>query len=290
MRETRRKFASGETGDELLPHMPFQKHDALDTFHSRALNRMKRSFAPVIAAGFPALLSLAACSARTPQPPAAVQTQASEQTMRLPATDVRPDSARHGYTAADVRFVHHMLAHHAQALAMTNLVPARTTRPDIRLLAERIDVSQKSEIAMMQRWLKARGEDIPDLDAHDEHHDMSGHDMAGHDVTMQGTSMPAASTPAMATPFMLMPGMLTPKQMAALSRASGPEFDRLFLEGMIQHHEGALVMVADLFATQGAGQESEIFRFASDVDADQRAEIRRMRTMQTAPNVGAPNR
>jgi len=94
----------------------------------------------------------------------------------------------------------------------------------------------------------------------------------------------------MLMPGMLMPGMLTPEQMAALSSASGPEFDRQFLEGMIQHHEGALVMVADLFATQGAGQESEIFRFASDVDADQRAEIRRMRTMQTPPNVGAPNR
>ena len=78
--------------------------------------------------------------------------------------------------------------------------------------------------------------------------------------------------------------------MDALARSSGPEFDRLFLQGMIQHHEGALVMVADLFATQGAGQGPEIFRFASDVDADQRAEIARMRAMQTAPNVGAPNR
>jgi uncharacterized protein (DUF305 family) len=243
---------------------------------------MKRSFARVIAAGFPALLSLVACSARKPPPAPVVQAQTSEETMRLPAADVRPDSARHGYTAADVRFVHHMLAHHAQALAMTSLVPARTTRPDMRLLAERIDVSQKSEIAMMQRWLKARGEEIPDFATH---HDMNGHVMTGHDM-----SMSVASTPGMATHGMLMPGMLTPEQMAALSSASGPEFDRLFLEGMIQHHEGALVMVADLFATQGAGQESEIFRFASDVDADQRAEIRRMRTMQTPPNVGAPNR
>ena len=243
---------------------------------------MKRSFARVIAAGLPALLSLAACSARKPQPAPVVPAHTSEETMWLPAADVRPDSARHGYTAADVRFVHHMVAHHAQALAMTSLVPARTTRPDMRLLAERIDVSQKSEIAMMQRWLKARGEEIPDFAAH---HDMSGHVMTGHDM-----SMPAASTPGMATSGMLMPGMLTPEQMAALSSASGPEFDRLFLEGMIQHHEGALVMVADLFATQGASQESEIFRFASDVDADQRAEIRRMRTMQTPPNVGAPNR
>ena len=247
---------------------------------------MKRSFARVIAAGFPALLSLAACSARKPQPAPVVPAHTSEETMWLPAADVRPDSARHGYTAADVRFVHHMLVHHAQALAMTSLVPARTARPDMRLLAERIDVSQKSEIAMMQRWLKARGEEIPDLDAH---HGMSGHDMAGHDMSMPGMSMPA-STPGIMKPGTSMPGMLTPEQMAALSSASGPEFDRLFLEGMIQHHEGALVMVADLFATQGAGQESEIFRFASDVDADQRAEIRRMRTMQAPPNVGAPNR
>ena len=266
--------------------MPFQKHDALDTFLARDINRMKRSVARVIAAGLPALLSLAACSARKPQPAPVVLAHTSEETMRLPATDVMPDSARHGYTAADVRFVHHMLVHHAQALAMTSLVPARTARPDMRLLAERIDVSQKSEIAMMQRWLKARGEEIPDLDAH---HGMSGHDMAGHDMSMPGMSMPA-STPGITKPGTSMPGMLTPEQMAALSSASGPEFDRLFLEGMIQHHEGALVMVADLFATQGAGQESEIFRFASDVDADQRAEIKRMRTMQTAPNVGAPNR
>ncbi|HVD04534.1 MAG TPA: DUF305 domain-containing protein, partial [Gemmatimonadaceae bacterium] len=197
---------------------------------------MKRSFARVIAAAFPALLSLAACNARKPQPAPVVQAHTSEVTMRLPAADVRPDSARHGYTAADVRFVHHMVAHHAQALAMTSLVLARTTRPDMRLLAERIDVSQKSEIAMMQRWLKARGEEIPDFAAH---HDMSGHVMTGHDM-----SMPAASTPGMATSGMLMPGMLTPEQMAALSSASGPEFDRQFLEGMIQHHEGALVMVA----------------------------------------------
>jgi uncharacterized protein (DUF305 family) len=248
---------------------------------------MKRSFARVIAAGFPALLSLAACSARKPQPAPVVQAHTSEETMRLPAADVRPDSARHGYTAADVRFIHHMLAHHAQALAMTSLVPARTTRPDMRLLAERIDVSQKSEIAMMQRWLKARGEEIPDFAAH---HDMSGHVMTGHDMSTPAASTAGTSMHGMLMPGMLMPGMLTPEQMAALSSASGPEFDRLFLEGMIQHHEGALVMVADLFATQGAGQESEIFRFASDVDADQRAEIKRMRTMQTPPNVGAPNR
>ena len=204
--------------------------------------------------------------------------------MQMPAADSRPDSARHGYTAADVRFLHHMLAHHAQALAMTSLVPARTTRPDVRLLAERIEASQKSEIATMQHWLRVRGETVPDA-----HMDGMHHDMAAHDMSMPGMSMPTTSTPGMARSG-LMPGMLTPEQMAALEKASGAEFERLFLAGMIQHHEGALVMVADLFATQGAGQESEIFRFASDVDADQRAEIKRMRTMQTAPNAGAPNR
>jgi uncharacterized protein (DUF305 family) len=158
----------------------------------------------------------------------------------------------------------HMIAHHAQALAMTSLVRSRTTRDDMRLLAERIDVSQQSEISMMQRWLGERGEDVPNVGAGGSHHEMAGHDM---------------SMPAMAASGSLMPGMLTPAQMDALARASGPEFDRLFLQGMIRHHEGALVMVADLFATQGAGQESEIFRFASDVDADQRAEIGRMRAL-----------
>jgi uncharacterized protein (DUF305 family) len=153
---------------------------------------------------------------------------------------------------------------------MTQLIPGHTSRDDMRLLGERIDVSQKGEIAMMQRWLRERGEMVPDASSSDMHHDMAGHYMAGHE--MSGHDI-------------LMPGMLTPAQMNALANASGADFDRLFLQGMIQHHEGALVMVAQLFASQGAGEEPEIFRFASDVDNDQRIEIARMHAMLGAmPN------
>lgn len=166
-------------------------------------------------------------------------------------------------TPADVRFMQGMIAHHAQAIEMSGLVPARSTRNDIRLLAEKIDVSQKDEIAMMQRWLGDHHETVPNPLAPHEH-------------------MGAAAHQAM------MPGMLTAEQMAALARAKGVAFDRLFLAGMIQHHQGALTMVAELFATPGAAQLSEIFRFASDVDADQRAEIARMRTLLITLSQGAP--
>lgn len=148
----------------------------------------------------------------------------------------------------DARFMQGMIAHHAQALDMAALVPGRAARADIRLLAERIDVAQKDEIAQMRAWLTARGLDAPMPGPGHAHH--------GH----------------------LMPGMLSAEEMARLEAASGPAFDRLFLEGMIRHHEGALVMVADLFAA-GGGQDPELFRFASDVDVDQRAEIRRMRAL-----------
>jgi uncharacterized protein (DUF305 family) len=156
-----------------------------------------------------------------------------------------PNPALDGYTEADVRFMHGMIPHHAQALDMTGLVLERTENEHIRRLAQRIEISQRDEIARMRRWLQVRGEPVPD-----ERH--------------RGT---------------LMPGMLTEEEMARLSAAQGSEFDRLFLELMIHHHEGALVMVDDLFTTDGAGQEAEIFLFASHVDADQRAEIARMRGM-----------
>lgn len=160
------------------------------------------------------------------------------------------------YTEADVQFMQGMIPHHAQALEMTALVPTRSTNRDMHLLAQRIEVSQQDEIVWMQRWLQDRGETIPDLDAHQHHHN------AGHHA--------------------LMPGMLTPEEMAQLAAATGEEFDRLFLQFMIRHHEGALVMVKDLFATPGAAQASEVYRFASDVEADQRAEIQRMRAVLEA--------
>jgi uncharacterized protein (DUF305 family) len=147
-----------------------------------------------------------------------------------------------------------MIMHHAQAVEMTALVESRTENKELRLLGARISKSQSGEIEFMKRWLEARGEPVSPPT-----HDMPGHDMSGHQ--------------------MLMPGMLTPKQMDALRRAEGAEFDKLFLSGMIQHHGGALVMVKELFDTAGAGQDAELFNFASDVDSGQRAEIRIMQTM-----------
>jgi uncharacterized protein (DUF305 family) len=154
--------------------------------------------------------------------------------------------------AADVKFMAGMIHHHAQAIEMAMLMKGRTTTPAMLSLGERITISQKDEILMMQTWLKDHGEVVPDPLPH---------------IGMDMGDMP------------MMPGMLTKAQMAALSKAKGAEFDRLFLTGMIQHHEGAITMVKELFATVGAAQNTAVFRFASDVDADQRAEITRMRAL-----------
>jgi uncharacterized protein (DUF305 family) len=147
-----------------------------------------------------------------------------------------------------------MIHHHAQAIEMVALLKAKSKRADLKLFGERIEVSQNDEIKMMKTWLTDRGAEVP-MDH-------------GHGQMMMGTAMMPP-----------MPGMLTPAQMAALEKASGPEFDRLFLTGMIQHHEGALAMVEELLRTSGAGLESVIFDFITHVDADQRMEIGRMRQL-----------
>ena len=168
---------------------------------------------------------------------------------------------------ADVNFMQGMIMHHAQAVEMTALIESHTENKDLRSLGSRISHSQSDEIKFMKRWLTARGEPIlqqlkiTDKSMHSSM-DMSG-DMSAH---MSGHSM-------------LMPGMLTTKQMDDLKNAKGEDFDRLFLRGMIQHHAGALVMVKDLFDTAGAGQDAELFNFATDVDSGQRAEIKIMETM-----------
>jgi uncharacterized protein (DUF305 family) len=148
-----------------------------------------------------------------------------------------------------------MIMHHQQAVEMTALIPSHTGNKDLRSLGARISSSQSSEIKFMQRWLATRGEPIsmampgmPDMDK-------SGHPMA------------------------LMPGMLSSEQMEALRKGKGAEFDRLFLTGMIQHHNGALIMVEDLFNTAGAGQDADLFNFATDADNTQRAEIKIMQSM-----------
>lgn len=167
------------------------------------------------------------------------------------------------HTPADTRFMQMMIGHHAQALQMAALVPDRTARDDLRMLAERITVSQRDEIALMQAWLRAHGEAAPSADGHGAHdHHAMGADSAA------------------------MPGMATPEEMAGLATLTGAEFDRRFLELMIRHHEGALVMVRALFATPGAGQGSQIFSVANEVEADQRMEIDRMRRLLDGPLSG----
>ena len=151
----------------------------------------------------------------------------------------------------------HMIMHHAQAVQMTDLIDSRTENQEVRSLGARISKSQDDEIKFMKRWLTARGQSASP--APPQGHQMHGMHTAQHE--------------------MLMPGMLTAKQMDALKLAKGEEFDQLFLTGMIQHHNGALIMVKDLFNTAGAGQDAELFNFASDVDSGQRAEIKIMQTL-----------
>jgi len=161
---------------------------------------------------------------------------------------------------ADVQFMQHMIVHHAQAVEMTALIGPHTENKELRTLGERISRSQSDELRFMKRWLEARGQPTSIAMSHGLHgQEMHGKDMPGHN--------------------MLMPGMLTAKQMDALRKARGKEFDHLFLSGMIQHHNGALIMVKDLFDTSGAGEDAELFNFAIDVDSGQRAEVRVMQNM-----------
>jgi uncharacterized protein (DUF305 family) len=157
-----------------------------------------------------------------------------------------------------------MIFHHSQAVEMTAMIPSHTQNKDLRSLGARISSSQSDEIKFMKRWLAARGESTPQAMP-----SMPGMDMPGMDMPHE------TSRDTMA----LMPGMLTPQQMEALRKAKGAEFDHLFLVGMIQHHNGALTMVKDLFDTAGAGQDAELFNFATDADNSQRAEIRIMQNM-----------
>jgi uncharacterized protein (DUF305 family) len=202
-----------------------------------------------------ALSTLAACApsaedaTEVDEGPRIVQPGApGEETRVLSADDL---AALPGvtHTPADVRFMQGMIPHHAQAIDMVDLMDGRTSSELMVSLGERITISQTDEIESMQRWLTARGEEPPA-------------DGAAH-MHMDGAA----------------PGMLTPEQMAELAAAEGVEFDRLFLRYMISHHQGALVMVGELMASPGAAQESEVFAFASDVEADQKMEIERMNEM-----------
>jgi len=185
-------------------------------------------------------------------------TPAAPSTAELEALyRARTDSARMRFTEADVRFITGMIGHHAQALVMASLAPARGASQPIRTLAARIINAQQDEIALMQRWLRDRGQPVPEGHIEGDH--------AAH-----------------------MPGMLTREQMLELERAGGSEFDRLFLTFMIQHHRGAVSMVDSLFSTDGAAQDQVVFKLASDIRVEQVTEVDRMELMLRAMAPRAP--
>ena len=192
-------------------------------------------------------------SAQQASPPVVVQPGAPGQPSKTLPPSTRPSVPK--LSPADVAFMQGMIMHHSQAVEMTALIDSHTQNKDVRSLGAKISRSQSDEIRFMQRWLVARGQPVsmampgmPDMD------------MAGN-------------------PLEPMPGMLTPEQMEALEKAKGADFDHLFLTGMIQHHKGALAMVKDLFDTAGAGQDADLFDFATDADNTQRAEIKIMQNL-----------
>jgi uncharacterized protein (DUF305 family) len=223
----------------------------------------------VAASTLASLFSVRVCAQQTaPSAPVIVQPGAPGQPTRTlpPSTKGTLPPA----SPADVQFMQGMIMHHGQAVEMTALIDSHTENKDVRGIGLRISRSQSDEIQFMKRWLATRGQPISDdmsgMSGMDMSHDHMSHDHMSHDHMSHGA-------------MMLMPGMLTPEQMEALRNAKGAEFDRLFLTGMIQHHGGALTMVKELFDTAGAGQDAELFDFATDVDSGQRAEIRIMRNM-----------
>lgn len=177
-----------------------------------------------------------------------------------------PEPVREPHTAADARFMTHMIHHHAQALVMSGWAPTHDASPTVQRLAERIVAGQLDEIASMRRWLRDRGLPAPEVDS-------SG--------MVKGAAMdhPAGTDGAHHGDEMAMPGMLTDAQMRQLDQARGREFDRLFLTYMIQHHKGAVTMVHDLFGTPGAAQVESVFKLANDISADQTSEVTRMERM-----------
>jgi len=201
-------------------------------------------------------ISVAGQQSPSKQQPVIVQPGAPGQASRILPADTR--AVLPPLMKKDVEFMQGMIMHHAQAVEMTALIDSRTDNKELRLLGARISKSQSDEMNFMKRWLQTRGQRTKMVMG-----DMDDMDMGNMDMSMHH----------------MMPGMLTPEQMDALRKAKGAEFDRLFLTGMIQHHKGALVMVKDLFDSPAAGQDAELFNFATDVDSGQRAEIRIMQNM-----------
>ncbi len=205
---------------------------------------MKSPFPPVRATAALAVIAAAGCATAT-----------QRSSSPSPAAQTKADSGRPTYAAGDVHFMSGMIHHHAQAVLIAGWAPTHGASQSVRAMCERIVVGQRDEIVLMERWLRDRHQDVPDV---------SLDTMPGMDHSM------------------MMPGMLTAEQLAQLDRATGPGFDRLFLRFMIQHHQGAVTMVNQLFGSQGAGEEETVFRIASDVYADQTTEIDRMQKMLAA--------
>lgn len=209
---------------------------------------MRSSRRGLLAAGV--LFVLAAASG------AAAQVSGGQSSGQPSAPAARPDLVRQPYSAADVDFMAGMIPHHSQAVLIAGWAESHGARPDVRILCERMVVGQRDEIEFMRNWLRDRGQTVPDANA--THHRMKMNGKA-HD--------------------MLMPGMLSPEELAQLDKARNAEWDRLFLTFMIRHHEGAITMVDDLFESHGALQDDDVYKFASDLYADQTTEIDRMHQM-----------
>ena len=209
-----------------------------------------------------AAFTISACAAHHSAMRAPVTPAINRQADPTYIARARADSIRHPYTAADVEFMSHMIGHHAQAIVMSRWAPSHGASQSVLTLASRIINAQQDEILTMQTWLHDRLQPVPDA-------------VPGMKMTMDGMEH-----------VMLMPGMLTDEQMKELDAARGPDFDRLFLTGMIQHHKGAVSMVQDLFSSYGAGQDETVFKFASDVNVDQTTEIARMEKMLIAIMLG----
>src|SRR5437763_5677139 len=210
-----------------------------------------------------AAAGLAACATTASTPSNTSQTVVQTAASPAAVAQARADSARHPYTEADVHFMSSMIGHHAQAIVMSRWAPTHGASPAVQRLADRIINAQQDEILTMQTWLRDRRQVVPDATP------------TGMKMSMDGMDHE-----------MLMPGMLTDEQMKQLDAARGPEFDRLFLTYMIQHHKGAVSMVKDLFDSYGAGQDEVVFKFASDVNVDQTTEIARMEKLLISITLG----
>ena len=208
---------------------------------------MKTPFARLGAAVVAAVLAGAVVGARAAAPQAAP----------LKDPKPRPDLVAYPYTNADVEFMQGMIPHHAQAVKMCTIAPTHAGKREVKLMCERMLISQRDEIHMMRVWLIDRGQFVPAADA--THHKMTMPGGMAHD--------------------MLMPGMLSDEEMAKLDKARGADWDRMFLNAMIRHHQGAITMVDDLLASPGGAQGDDMYGFASDIWADQTAEIERMQKL-----------